>query len=84
MITEICGMIRAAQEGDAARVLDVARLLAENFDKAGDHQEANRIYRALSYPTLQSRPVALDDLPPAPYSGDFNGSSCGDLQSHDY
>lgn len=53
MFTEICALIRAAQEGDKEKATAYTRLLAVNLRKEGKPKEADRILRALG------------DLPPS-------------------
>ncbi|GAB3719303.1 ATP-binding protein [Spirosoma flavus] len=64
MITEIIKIIEGGLNKDPQKVLNYAKLLAENLSKAGDSKGADRILRALH--NKQAQPVYLDQLLTAP------------------
>ncbi|MGF7218817.1 SpoVK/Ycf46/Vps4 family AAA+-type ATPase [Spirosoma lacussanchae] len=64
MITEIIKIIEGGLSKDPHKVLNYARLLAENLSKSGDRKGAERIVRALQ--SKQAQPVFMDQLFTAP------------------
>ncbi|RCR65463.1 AAA family ATPase [Larkinella punicea] len=64
MITEIIKIIEGGLNKDPNKVLNYAKLLAENLGKSGDTKAADRILRALHH--KQAQPIYLDQLLVAP------------------
>ncbi|NID13674.1 AAA family ATPase [Fibrivirga algicola] len=64
MITEIIKIIEGGLGKDPHKVLNYAKLLAENLSKSGDPKGADRIMRALQ--SKQAQPVFMDQLFTAP------------------
>jgi len=64
MITEVIKIIEGGLANDPRKVMNYAKLLAENLSKGGDRKGAERVLRALQ--GKQAQPVYLDQVLHAP------------------